>query len=201
MAFVDIADVKVLLGIELTDQSQDPWLIRAVKSASSQFEVLTGKQFSRRIAVERVQQPTGFRRLALSRRPVISVTSVTLNGEPVDSELWTVEDEAAGFLIRTDGRSWTGTDVRNDTLSGGPPTQPVAGYEVDYESGYDEVPYEVQDAVAHQVAFLYRMKDRDSTIESMTVLGDNVKYRDTTSTAFHPSFVAMVDRYRAVVVL
>lgn len=98
-AFVGLAETKQHLNIAAADTDGDEELRGLILSASKVVEDVVGA-VARRTVVE--TNSGGERHVVLSHRPVISVTSVAVDGALVDAGDYTVA--ASGLLARRSGR-------------------------------------------------------------------------------------------------
>lgn len=98
-AFVGLDEVRAHLNIPATDTSHDEELRGLILSACAVVEDIVGVVAARTI-VETASG--GERHVVLERAPVISVTTVEADGEPVDAGDYTVSP--SGLLARRSGR-------------------------------------------------------------------------------------------------
>lgn len=97
-ALTTLPVLKEELGIPKTDTDEDVRLVRLITRASREVERVIDRQLALAEVVETLPGTTRLR-LPLSRRPVASVLSVTLDGIAVDSTQYSLEDREAGFLF------------------------------------------------------------------------------------------------------
>lgn len=196
-ALTTVATLAAELGIATPAASSaaEADLERRIAVASSAIEKYCGRTFARATVTEQVPG-YGTQNLRLSRAPVLSVTSVELDGEPVPVEDYRTPSGTsaqAGFLERAKGTwEWTALESKS------PAPEPLAGterplYEVVYVGGYvlpkDEVlpgtprtlPYEVEEACLATCVAIYRAKGRDKSIISESVLSASVTYAGSTA--------------------
>src|SRR5687768_8303405 len=91
--YVTLAELKERMGISGTDQDLE--LTDALLSAEERVDSFTNSRFTPTTVTE-YYSGNGGRRFQLRGRPVISVTSVTLDASSVDAESYVVEE--GGFI-------------------------------------------------------------------------------------------------------
>lgn len=94
-----LASVKNELGISVADD--DDVLERFIDQASAFIRTYTGRLFQRETLTETLSG-TGHIDLYLSRLPVVSITSVTLNAVVVPVAEYTLDKDTIGRVIRHD---------------------------------------------------------------------------------------------------
>lgn len=94
-----VATVKTELGISNNDD--DTFLGTLIKQASAFIRKYTGRVFERQTLTETLPG-TGFVDLYTTRTPIISITSITLNGTELSSDEYTLNDADIGQIIRHD---------------------------------------------------------------------------------------------------
>ena len=90
--------------LDITNADDDVVLARFIEQASDFIRTYTGRKFERETITETLPG-TGFIDLYLSRTPIVSITSVTLNNVLVASDEYTIDDEDVGKVIRHDDGS------------------------------------------------------------------------------------------------
>lgn len=95
LALVD--SIKVELNI--TDATQDAFLATLVSQASDIVRAYCGRVFERETVTEKLEG-SGNTELLLTRTPIVSVTSITVNAVAVLTTEFTIEDPDAGVLIK-----------------------------------------------------------------------------------------------------
>lgn len=193
-ALTTVATLAAELGISTPASSSaaEVDLERRISVASDLIEARCGRKFYKGTVTEKVAG-YGEATLRLSRYPLVSITSVTLDGTAVDSDSWSAtpeqEDADAGLLRHLDGCwEWTAR------LQGGASPEPRAGterrlYTVVYVGGYvlpkdhsgptpRTLPHPLEQACLLEAVASYRAKGRDTSISSEALLSASVSYRD-----------------------
>lgn len=168
--------VKAELG--LTTGDDDAYLSAAIRQASGEVEEWTGRVFT----VETVRETLVVNRpasdLPLSRFPIQSVSSVTLDGVEIDLDLVLV-DGPTGLLSRSRSR-WRGNVV------------------VTYAAGFPTIPAPVERAVVALVVSRRHARGRDPALESRDVIDiETVSYwTPPTDGGLPEDIAAALSRYR-----
>jgi len=203
-ALCTLADVKEELGI--TVATYDTRLERLILAACDAVANYTGRLLYYDAAVAESVAGFGGTRLLLSRTPIVSITSITMDGLALAATDYEVEDAAAGFVFRQSGWPWSAE--QSDNIAG----DPIAGTEereidVVYKGGYvtqgqvtaipvlaRTVPYDIEDAVIQLVADRYR--NPASSVASERLLSAAVTYRDSD---IPPAICRVLDKYKRLV--
>lgn len=183
VALTTLANAKDELG--LTDSSQDDRVERYILQASSACQGFTDRDFRKESTVERLQG-SGTRRLVLSRTPVVSITSVVIDGETIDASEYEIEDAAAGVLYRESG--WPRIDavvvgsIARDAIAGTAKRDVVVTYTGGYvlpndSPGTRDLPQDVEAACILTVVSMYRGRGRDRAVASKGTGDASVSYR------------------------
>ena len=98
-----LANLKEELGLEPSDLEEESRLGKLITRTSVEIESFTQRAFAKE-EVSETLPGTDRLRLSLSRVPVISVTSVTLDGSAFAAANYSLEDRAAGFLFNN--KTW-----------------------------------------------------------------------------------------------
>ena len=168
------AAVKAELGI--TTGADDALLQRLIRRVSSQIVDACGQALARE-TVRETLPGTDTERLMLARTPIVSVTTVTIDGRTVTD--YTIEDAAAGFLARENGWPRSGyaiTSLANDSVAGTARgtivVTYVAGYVLEaFSTGTPTLPGVLEAAAMAMVRESYLGRAQDPTITSER-LGD-----------------------------
>jgi hypothetical protein len=181
--------VKTELDIEQSDNSKDEKLAAYIKQASGAFETECDRVFARETVSEQFRVSGCNTSLRLSRRPVSSVTSVTVDGATTtDYEL----DPKTGVLYHlTSG-------LRTDWTTG--------NVVVVYSGGYvllTGLPYDIERGIISLVKQYYFTAGRDPTLRSEDEPGvQSYTYQVGgigEDSAYPPEFCKMVEKYRGMV--
>ncbi|HND51668.1 MAG TPA: phage head-tail connector protein [Pirellulaceae bacterium] len=104
VAFALLADLKSDLGI--SDASKDSTLERRILAASELIESWCGRRFRYQSVVENVKGE-GWPSIAVSRLPVVAITSIVIDGSTIPSTAYSLVDAETGRIFRVDGWAWT----------------------------------------------------------------------------------------------
>lgn len=161
-AYATVARVALELGV--TSETDLQLLAHYVKDATAAIETYCNRDFARQTGIVEKVQGNDSHFLYLKRTPVLSIASITYEGETLavsDYEIW---DAGAG-LLRRDSQLWEkGYD--NDRYI----VTYTAGY---YLPGTDDanLPHSIQRACIMLAKQMWRAKDRDLDIQSEKVDG------------------------------
>ena len=179
-----LANVKAYLSPPLTATADDALLARLI-TASSQF---IQSWLNRIIAVASysdTRSGSGGMRLFLRNRPVLSVTSVTIDGAAIPASGPT--PNAAGYLF----------DDSSVYLIGYWFTKGVQNVIVQYSAGYAATPPEIEQACIALTALRYKERDRIGQA-SKSVAGEVISFQQKDMPA---DVATLLDQYRNVVPL
>lgn len=109
MITVDTAASDTNLTIRTTFKTEanvsgvtdDGFIDSLISQASDAIRKYCGRKFERESITE-TMPGTGSSRLLVTRTPIVTLTSVTVNGTLVDSDEYTLEDADLGLLLRHD---------------------------------------------------------------------------------------------------
>ena len=217
-ALTTLDTVKGELGI--TDASQDDTLTRYINMASDFAEQYCATEFFYEEDIEEKVAGYGSMFLQVSRVPLLSIDSISLGGDDLDSDNYEIHpDGAEGRIYFLSGTTWTAASldvIDTTTLPGSERRE----YIVTYTGGYitpkqeDEavgtrtLPWDLEDACISMVNNRYAMKGKDSGVKSEKLLSWAVTYGDsgTSGQSRGRSFVSqdvidVLDNYRKVVVV
>lgn len=189
---------------------QDEALLgRLIKRATATIQTYCDRVFARQTYRESVAG-FGGTSLALSMRPLITVSAVTHNGNPLVD--YTVEDSAAGMLFRERGWEWTtgiawGLSAYPIPRSEDPTflVDYVAGWILpsDVTEGYD-LPADVEGAAIEAVRVWYTNRTRNPAIAAKRIGDISINYlagpSQAEATDFHglpPIAVGLLQGYRS----
>jgi len=208
-ALVTLAVVKDELGV--TGEAEDDRLKRMINAVSRRIRSYCHRTFY--FEEDIVESVAGFggTLIRLSRRPIVSVSSVTYDDAEISSDDYTVQN-ASGMLYRSTGWAWTARLQRNSVADPQPGSERAA-FEVTYTGGYvtepqvdDEVadtktlPDDLEDACLMAVVTRYRGRGQDQRIKSEKSLTYSVTYTDGAE-LLSPAVKEMLAPYREVVVV
>lgn len=192
-----LANVKAELGI--SDTNSDTLLARYITSASLAAEQYCNRAF----VVESIQDQffsdersslfrNGLEKLQLSRWPINDLTSVVENSVTLVENTDFITDVASGQLVRIDSngnlRRWS-----------------VLPIVVVYDSGYDTIPGDIEDAVIRMVTRRFASKGRDPNLKQQNIPGVIEQSwwiaTGTDSGNMSPDISDILDNYRVPVVV
>jgi hypothetical protein len=173
-----LADVKADLGISESDDSRDDSLNDLIRDASDSIQ--REYQFLCRQSYRETLPGYGGTILQLARTPIVSVSSVTHNSEPIVD--FTIEDSDAGHLYRRLGWCWTasvGWHITGYVI----PNSEHPDFTVEYVAGYlgadqpeSDMPPEVQRAARETVVYWFKSQARAADIQSKSVGDLSISY-------------------------
>lgn len=102
---IALADLKTILGI--TDGANDALLGNIIQRGSDVIARFCNRVFAQRTVIETLPGPGG-QLLKLKFAPVVTLTSITFDGETVDSNTYTLTEPDAGMVYRATGWFYTG---------------------------------------------------------------------------------------------
>jgi uncharacterized phiE125 gp8 family phage protein len=179
MALATIADLKAMLDIQHSDA--DALLTRLVASAEEWFEGQCARAIESATYTD-VIDGAGQKALVPSEYPVVSVTSLKVDGEVVpQSTAYGVD----GWFISGDVIRFRGTTYRI--------TEGVGNVELVFVAGYATIPPDVTQAVLEMAALMYRERDRVGQQSHNNASGSTVFYY-----APPARVVSTVETYRRV---
>jgi hypothetical protein len=132
-----LADVKQELGLSLAVSPHDALLLRKLYAASARIEKYCNRRFSRATTTDKVRS-TGGTFLLLERVPVVSIGAILdPGGAVVSTDLYALQDPAAGLVKRLTGL-WEDTALRVADFSEHTrfPGTEGADYTVTFDAGY-----------------------------------------------------------------
>jgi hypothetical protein len=131
-----LADLKAILGI--TDRANDTLLGSIILRGSDAVARLCNRVFAQRTVIETLPGPGG-QLLKLKVAPSLTLTSIALYAETVDSDTYTLTEPEARIVFCESYWAYTGHQYR-DT-----PTY-THGYNLPDMTGADTLPYDIQQA-------------------------------------------------------
>lgn len=171
------------------DPTIDALVARYINVASDLFVHLTGRSFAREDGhVEKIGQPYGEKTLTVSDLlPVLSIDSIALDGEVVDSDLYQLDDSDLGWIRYLKG-TWESSTWYKRGINRYPQDD-LPSYEVTYDGGYvtphqvDEgtyptrtLPWDVEDAILSYVSYRFSRQGDDTTVASKSTGQWSVSY-------------------------
>lgn len=174
-----LSAVKDELRIAQDDTSYDSVLERYIESVSASFETLCDRKFHYGADIVEKVAGYGTTLVVLSRRPVLSVASVVVDGSPVTD--YTVHDVEAGLLHRASGWPWTASTQASVTYHQVPGTE-ERSIVVTYTGGYvtpvqataqlpRTLPYDLEQLCIDGVVALFRDRGVNKAMKSEKLQG------------------------------
>jgi len=197
-----LSDVKDELGISVT--TYDTRIERIIQSINALIDSYCGRVLYYGTGIAESVSGFGGTRIVLSRTPIVSITSITMDGLALTATDYEIEDAASGFVSRLSGWPWSAQC--SDNIAGDP-TGGTEEREIDvvYVGGYvtaaqvvaplvRTLPYDLEDAAIQLAADRYR--NPSSRIASERLLSASVSYRDAD---IPPEVRSVLDRYKRFV--
>lgn len=179
-ALTTLDTVKEVLGVH--GSSQDAALTRYINTASEAIERYCDRRFQRATVVEKVGFMGG-QRLLLERTPLVSITSIVVDGVTLGADVYSIESAAQGTVYRESGWPWSADviDAMNPYRLPGTERQLatvtyVGGYILPNDAGVRDLPYDLEQACVDAVVALYRQQGRDKSVQAEAVGGASVQY-------------------------
>lgn len=167
-----MATVKTELGI--TGSGDDALLDRLIAAASRAVVRYTGREFVQETVAE-TRAGHGDRRMLLTRRPVVSISSVLLTTTTIDAATYSIEDAEAGVIFRKAG--WTSTiPIYQAGISGAYAPHDAApdftfayigGYITPAIAGTRDLPEDVEQACIEMLKARWFARQRDPSLASI----------------------------------
>ena len=158
----DLGTVKDWLGLTSKASSDDAVLEILIAGVSAALESWLGRTFEA-TAYSETRNGTGKTEIMVKQYPIISVASVTVNGNAI--------------AARTSpcGSGWVNDD---DTiyLSGSCFHRGIQNIVLSYSAGYATIPDDLAQATTEFVAFLYRERDRIGLSSKSQGAGETTAY-------------------------
>lgn len=173
-ALTTLATVLDELGLASDSGAQDARLERYINAASDFVASYCDRTFHRTDSIAESGRGYGQTLLRLSRRPVVSIASVAINGTATTD--YTLEDAARGLLYRSTGWPWQPARMPSLSFSVVPGTE-APDVVVTYNGGFvtpaqvaagtfatRTLPYDLEDAVVQLVMTRWRNRGRDMRV-------------------------------------
>lgn len=191
--------VKAMLGVSNSDD--DALLELLIRQATSMVETETDRKFAKE-TVEETLPSNGSNYLIVSRTPVVSITSIELDGSTVDSSDYSLEDSDAGLIFNEDG--WVNTIIMSNYLTGYSTQTGAKDYKITYEGGYvmpgdgseeRTFPWDLEFAAVDIVRMNYRARKMDPRVRSVSV-GDASSLFADSNIAIPPNAWNTIQKYK-----
>jgi hypothetical protein len=200
-------ELREELGIG--SETRPSLVVRCINTASNMIENYCDTTFGYEAA--RVEKQAGYGRplMVLGKAPVLSVASVTYDGQTIQSSDYEIQDAEAGLLRNVSGAwCWTAAIQSGITYTPAPGTERKL-YEVTYSCGYvtpakaadlgldRTLPYDLEDACILLAAMRYHTAGRDPTLAAVKLLSHSESYRNSAhSSSMPPRVVEILDKYK-----
>lgn len=160
-----LVDVKAWMGITVTDH--DAVLTRLISAASNYIQSWLNRDLLAADYTERFNG-TGTASLMLTNYPVLSVTSVKINGLTIPAG----SDSADGYFFDSDGLYLRGYRFERG----------VSNVLVSYRGGFETIPAELAQATIELVSLRHKERDRIGIV-SKGLAGETITYSQRDFTA------------------
>lgn len=181
-ALTTLQTLKDELGIGAGENTHDDALGRLAGVATDLIEKFCKRTFLRGTVTSERVAGFGTPRLFLARTPVVSVTSVIIDGTTIDSTTYYVEDDEQGSLFCSSCWDWT----KPDPGPRGFATE-ERKYLVTYVGGYylpghesRNLPFPIEEACIMAVVGRFRARGKYTGLDAETVQGDTRAWADFT---------------------
>ena len=102
---ISLADLKAILGI--ADSANDTLLGNIIQRGSDAIARFCNRVFAQRTVIETLPGPGG-QLLKLKFSPIVTLTSIALDGEAVDPDTYVLTEPEAGIIFRESYWAYTG---------------------------------------------------------------------------------------------
>jgi gp6-like head-tail connector protein len=156
---IALADLKAILGI--TDSANDARLGNIIQRGSDAIARFCNRVFAQRTVIETLPGPGG-QLLKLKFSPIVTLTSITLDGETVDRDTYVLTEPDAGIAFC--GSYWAYTGHKYSYAA-----TYTHGYNLPDMAGTNTLPYDIQQAALElcKGMWLARQRDPSVTMESV----------------------------------
>lgn len=155
-----VTQLKAILGI--TTSTDDTLMGVLLDRASAQVVGYCNQGFAKETITETLSSNGGYN-LKLTRKPIVSITSITYDGTLVDASEYTLQEPAAGFVYNNNGWNCTYGEYLYSVVY-------VAGYVLpSFTAGTINLPLDITAACLDIAKTLYLNKDSDPTISKESV--------------------------------
>ncbi len=183
--FTLLATLKDRLGI--TSSTYNDRLEAAIKSASRMIVNFIGHKIHYDAAIVEKQKGHGSTMLVVDRRPLWSITSITFDGETVDSDDYSIDSIQAGIVYASGGWTWTSDVGGEGIVRDAVPDHERSLYIVTYAGGWqtpnqvavagvDALPVEIEEACLQLATHLWAQQGTDVAVTSESLLSYSASY-------------------------
>ena len=186
--------------LEITDTSQDVFLLSLIEEASSMIREYTGREWAQATYIEYVAGGNNFS-LVLNNFPIQNIEYVKVYGREID-KLYYLVDKEAGILFGSSG--WGATFLLMAGFSSPIPAGIVPTYEVKYTAGYvllgeqgegEKLPPAIERVCKDLVKVLYFARKRDDAVQSERLGDYSVSYKESKIM----EILHLLDRFKRVI--
>jgi hypothetical protein len=156
---IALADLKAIPGI--TDGANDALLGAIIQRGSDAIARFCNRVFAQRTVIETLPGPGG-QLLMLKCSPVVTLTSITLDGETVDSDTYTLTEPDSGIVFREAGWAYTGHKFSYTATYS-------HGYNLPDMAGTDTLPHDNQQAALELCKGMWLARQRDPAVTMESV--------------------------------
>jgi hypothetical protein len=156
---IALADLKAILGI--TDSANDALLGNIIQRGSDAIARFCNRVFAQRTVIETLPGPGG-QLLKLKFSPIVTLTSISLDGETVDSGTYTLTEPDAGIVFCETYWAYTGHKYSYTATY-------VHGYNLPEMTGNDTIPHDIQQAALELCKGMWLARQRDPSVAMESV--------------------------------
>ena len=157
----------VKITLNLPDGLQDPFIATLITRASQAISQYCRRVFAKEEVTETIPG-TDTARMFLERVPLISVTSVTYDGDAVDAADYAIERHERGTLLMED--KWTLSTYGDDIGKPDWAIRYYAGWVLPNHSGTRDLPHDVEQACIETVKTWYHARCRDQSLRTEEIV-------------------------------
>lgn len=206
-ALTDVTAAMGALGLETLTASERTYIEMLIHVASDLFTEATNVAWHRVAGhVEKVSGDGSHILRLTDYAPLVSISSITYEGDPIDSSEYGIGSARQGEIVRKNG-GWADTSrVVQHLNTHRIPASDRTPYEVTYTAGFvtpqqatdglgqRDLPYDIEQAVLDYVVSRYAQRGRDQMVSSIKVLDGSIAY--VKGSAVPQQFAHTVNRYR-----
>lgn len=201
----------VKIELQTTGTSDDAFLDGLIDQTSDFIVKETGRTFAKETVTETLPSD-GNVRLYLSRRPVLSVSQVRLDGSTISSTKYTIDNSSAGCLFNEDG--WNSTMLQVHHITSRPLHEGKRDWAVDYVAGFvtpgdveattettgttaypvRTLPRDLERAAIDMVKTMFLRRDEDTKLKHQSV---DDTFEILVDSALTPSTLRILERWRS----
>ena len=151
---IALADLKALLGI--TDGANDALLGHIIQRGSDAVARFCNRVFAQRTVIETLPGPGG-QLLKLKFSPIVTLTSIALDGEAVDPDTYVLTEPEAGIVFCESYWAYTGHKYSYTATY-------AHGYNLPEMDGTDTLPHDIQQAALELCKGMWLARQRDLSV-------------------------------------